>query len=126
MDGTPGSDSLAPTLALPDAHVPQRSARRVSVGRWWLQSALVIIVFALGLLQGSRAALGRMPLALALEPSAHAEVPVAGELEADTIRGHFFRPKGSDAVRPVLRLRPSRWLPADAPRVALACPDPSC
>ena len=126
MDATPGSDSLPLTLALPDARESRRRAQRFGVGRWWLRSALVGVVFALGLLQGSRAALGRMPLAPALEPSAHAEVPVAGELEADTIRGHFFRPKGSDAVRPVLRLRPSRWLPADAPRVALACPDPSC
>lgn len=126
MDATPGSDPLEFTLALPDARIPHRSARRVSVGRWWLKSALVGVVFALGLLQGSRAALGRMPLAPTLETSAHAEVPVAGELEADTVRGHFFRPKGSDAVRPVLRLRPSRWLPADAPRVALTCPEPSC
>jgi hypothetical protein len=126
MDATPGSDSLTLTLALPDARTLHRSAQRSGVGRWWLRSALVGLVFALGLLQGSRAALGRMPLAPALEASAHAEVPVAGELEADTLRGHFFRPKGSDAVRPVLRLQPSRWLPAEAPRVALACPGPSC
>jgi hypothetical protein len=125
MDVTPGSDPLAFTLALPDARTPHRSAQRFGVGRWWLRSALVGVVFALGLLQGSRAALGRMPLAPALEVSAHAEVPVAGELEADAIRGHFFRPKGSDAVRPVLRLRPSRWLPAEAKRVALTFPDPS-
>ena len=126
MDATPGSDSLAPTLALPDARCPQRGARRISVDHWWLRSALVGMVFALGLLQGSRAALGRLPLAPALESSAHAEVPVAGGPEADTVRGHFYRPNGSEAVRPALRLRPSRWLPAEARRVALACPDASC
>jgi hypothetical protein len=126
MDATPGSDSLAFILASPDARDPQRGAQSKSSGRWWLRSALVVVVFVLGLLQGSRAALGRMPLAPALEPSAHAEAPVAGALEADRVRGHFFRPQGSDAVRPELRLRPGRWLPAHPPRVALACPDPGC
>ena len=126
MDATLGSDSLTPTPALPDARIPQRSARRFGVGRWWLQSALVGTVFALGLLQGSRAALGRMPLAPALESPAHVEVPAEYGLEADTVRGHFYRPKGSDAVRPALRLRQSRWLPADARRIARACPEPSC
>jgi len=126
MDATLGSDSLTPTPALPDARIPQRSAWRVSVGRWWLQSALVGIVFALGLLQGSRAALGRMPLAPALEPPAHVAVRVDDGLGADTVRGHFYRPKGSDAVRPALRLWQSRWLPAEARRIARACPEPSC
>ena len=125
MDATPGSDCLANTLALSDARAMHRCARSKSVGRWWLQSALVAVVFALGLLQGSRAALGRMPLAPALEPSAHAEGPVADVREVDK-RGHFFRPQGSDAVRPELHLRPGRWLPAHPPHVALACPDPSC
>jgi hypothetical protein len=124
MDATLGSDSLTPALALPDARESHRSARRVSVSRWWLQSALVGMVFALGLLQGSRAALGRMPLAPALESPAHVEVPAEDGLEADTVRGHFYRPNGSDAVRPALRLRQSRWLPAEAKRVALACPSP--
>jgi len=123
MDATPGSDSLEFTPALPDARCAHRSARRKSVSRWWLQSALVGVVFALGLLQGSRAALGRMPLAPAFEPSARAEAPAADVREADK-RGHFFRPEGSDAVRPELRVRPSRWLPGK--RVALACPQPSC
>ena len=125
MDETPGSDPLEPTQALPGARPPHRSARRKSVGRAWRQSALVGIVFALGLLQGSRAALGRMPEPAA-EPAAHAEAPGANVREADTVRGHFFRPEGSSAVRPVLHLRPSRFTPAVAPRVALACPGPGC
>jgi hypothetical protein len=115
MDATLGSEPPAFTLALPDAHESHRSARRKSVSRWWLQSLLVGIVFALGLLQGSRAALGRMPLPPAPESAAP---PVEGVLEADTVRGHFYRPQGSTALRPVLRLRPSRWLPA--------CSDRSC
>ena len=61
MDETPGSDPLELTEALPDARLPHRSTRRKSVGHAWRQSVLVGIVFALGLLQGSRAALGPMP-----------------------------------------------------------------
>ena len=123
MDGTPGSDSQAFPLALPDGYGPHRSARRNRVARWWLQSVLVGVVFVLGLLQGSRAALGRMPPLPELESPAG---PVAGAREVDSLRGHFFRPQGSTAVRPVLRLRESRWLPAETRRSALACSDPSC
>jgi hypothetical protein len=89
----------------------------------WRQSALVGAVIALGLLQGARAALGRMPEAAAPEPAAPAALP--GELrEVDTLRGHFYRPEGSDAVRPPLRLDERRWTPA--PRLAAACPESSC
>ena len=96
------------------------------MSRAWRQSTLVGIVFALGLLQGSRAALGRMPDAAAPGPLAQAEVPGAIAREADTVRGHFYRPEGSNAVRPVLRLQPGRWTPAVSPRVALACRVSGC
>lgn len=123
MDEAPGTDPLALGQALPGALPPHRSTRRKRMGRWWQRSALVGVVFALGLLQGSRAALGPVPEPPAAEPAAFADVPGA-DRKADTRRGHFYRPEGSDAVRPALRLRPSRWTPA--PRVALACPDPAC
>ena len=126
MDETPGRDPLEPTPALPDARPTHRSARRRSMSRAWRQSTLVGIVFALGLLQGSRAALGRMPDAAAPGPLAQAEVPGASAREADTVRGHFFRPEGSTAVRPALQREPSRWTPAVSPRVALACRVPGC
>ena len=126
MDATPGSDSLASTLALPAASGLHRSARRRSMGRWWLESVLVAVVFALGLLQGSRAALGLGAPEPASEPIALGEVPPSGVREADAARGHFYRPTGSDAVRPELRLQPSRWLPARPERIALVCPGSGC
>ena len=126
MDATLGCDPLAPTPALPGAVCSQQSAPGPRVGRWWLQSALIGTVFVLGLLQGSRAALGRMPLAPTLAASTLAEAPAEDGLETDTVRGHFYRPNGSDAVRPALRLRQNRWLPAEARRIARACPDASC
>jgi hypothetical protein len=89
---------------------------------WWSRGALVALVFLLGLLQGSRAALGDMPLRAAAESAA--EAPAASAVvESDALRGHFFRPAGSNAVRPAPRMRPSVWTP---PALALPCSDPSC
>jgi hypothetical protein len=107
---------------------PQQSARREILVRWWSRSALVAIVFVLGLLQGTRAALGDMPLGAGTEPAAEAkaETPAAGEREPAERRGRFFRPEGSNAVRPALRLRQSSWRPEPEQRLALACPAPSC
>ena len=125
MDETPGRDPLIPAQVLPTPCAPHPSGGRKHVRRWWRQSALIGVVFALGLLQGARAALGPLPAPPAAEPSALGEVPGASLREVDAARGHFFfRPHGSTAVRPELRLHVGRWTPE--PRVALACPGPSC
>jgi hypothetical protein len=93
----------------------------------WSRGALVALVFVLGLLQGTRAALGDIPLAdVPAAAGAANETPAAGVSEPDALRGHFFRPSGSDAVRPMLRLRQSRWNPAEAERLALTCPNAAC
>jgi hypothetical protein len=93
----------------------------------WSRGALVALVFVLGLLQGTRAALGDMPLAeVPAAAGAETETPAAGVGEPDALRGHFFRPAGSDAVRPTLPLRQSRWNPAEAKRLALICPNAAC
>jgi hypothetical protein len=128
MDVTPGTDSLALTVMMPTTPPPHRSVRREFMIRWWSRSALVAIVFVLGLLQGTRAALGDIQLGTGSEPAAEAkaETPAAGVREQDTLRGRFFRPEGSSAVRPTLRLRQSSWRPAPTERLALACPDSSC
>jgi hypothetical protein len=107
---------------------PQRSARRELLVGWWSRSALVAIVIVLGLLQGSRAALGDIELGSRPEAAAEtkAETPGAGAREQGALHGRFFRPADSSAVRPALRLRQSRWSPAEVERLALACPDPSC
>jgi hypothetical protein len=96
--------------------------------RWWSRSALVAIVFALGLLQGTRAALGDIQLGAGSEPAAEAkaETPAARAQEPAELRGRFFRPEGSSAVRPTLRLRQSSWRPESDERLAFACPTPSC
>lgn len=124
MDEAPGTELLAPEHALPGAPPAHRSAgRHRFMGRGWRRGALVGVVFGLGLLQGSRAALGPLP-----DSDAAASADVADvrepEREVDSVRGHFYRPEGSDAVRPALRLRPERWAPP--PRVALSCPEPGC
>ena len=114
MDGTPGSD-LVP-------------ARREIVTRIWARSALVVFVFLLGLLQGTRAALGDMPLAsdvAAPPPEASAAAPAAAR-EAGPVGGRFFRPTGSNARRPELRLRPSLWSPRPPERLALPCGGAAC
>ena len=126
MDVTPGPDSAALTSMLPAGQAPHRSVRRDIMQSAWGRGALVALVFVLGLLQGTRAALGDMPLAEPPSASATTEAPAAGVSEPDALRGHFVRPAGSDAVRPALRLRQSRWNPAEAERLALACPDAAC
>jgi hypothetical protein len=131
MDETPGSETRpAPILAeppapaLPAPAAPHRSARRAPVAQRWRQSALVGAVIALGLLQGSRAALGRMPDASAEGRPAAAAAPPQ-KREVDAVRGHFYRPSGSDAVRPPLHLDERRWNPP-APQVATSCTEPPC
>ena len=128
MDVTPGTDSVALTVMLPTTPTPQRSVRREILVRWWSRSALVAIVFVLGLLQGTRAALGDIQLGAGPDTAAEAkaETPAAGEREPADLRGRFFRPAGSNAVRPALRLRQGSWSPASDERLALACPAPGC
>lgn len=128
MDVTPGSDSLALTPMLPATPPSHRSVWRELMAAWWSRSALVALVIVLGLVQGSRAALGDIALDSGAEAAAEsqAETPGPAELEPAALRGRFYRPAGSDAVRPALRLRQGSWHPARAERFALACPDPGC
>jgi hypothetical protein len=87
---------------------------------WGARTLLVGFVVVLGLLQGSRTALGSAPLL----PRTPAAVDVASPpaREADWRRGHFYRPAGSAAKRPRPVLRPVVWLPGPAPaRVARSC-----
>lgn len=127
MDVTPGTDSPALTVMLLCEPPSHRSLRREIMRSSWSRGALVALVFGLGLLQGTRAALGDMPLAeIPAAVDAPTEKPAAGVSEPDALRGHFFRPAGSDAVRPALRLRQSRWNPAEAKRLALGCPNAAC
>jgi hypothetical protein len=98
------------------------------VTRSWARSALVALVFLLGLLQGTRAALGDMPLAgdvAAPPPEASAAAP-ATPRETGPAGGRFFRPAGSDAQRPELRLRPSHWRPHAPERLARRCGGAAC
>jgi hypothetical protein len=97
------------------------------MGRWWLDSALIGFVLLLGLLQGSRAALGDMPLRVVRERAlAPAAAPALAETEPDALRGHFYRPPDSTAVRPALRLTPGTWEPGRDPRADSACLDSGC
>jgi hypothetical protein len=123
MDGTPdrAALALAPETAfsgLPPRH-PIRGRRLVT--GWKSTCALIALVVALGLVQGSRAALGSAPPAAPSDP-APPPAPAAGARELDPLRGGFFRPAGSDAVRPPQRLRPLAWWPGEAPRLAQASP----
>jgi hypothetical protein len=120
MDATPGPVPVAltdVTTAESVERTPRTTLRRTAWGR----GLLVGLVCALGLLQGSRAALGDIPLGGEPEAPA-AEAPAAGHVEPDALRGHFFRPLGSTAVRPPLRLRATTWTPGESARVALSCP----
>jgi len=126
MDVTPGTDSVALTVMLQSTLPAHPIARSEWMTSWWSRSALIALVIVLGLLQGSRAALGNLPLGDETEAAAEAtaETPAAPAPERDdALRGRFFRPAGSSAVRPGLRLEQSSWRPDDLERVAtLACP----
>lgn len=125
MDAAPGLALLEPETPLRSPVPSQRSAR-TPLFRWQAKVALFGLVFVLGLLQGTRTALGLAPLAGRVAP-ADVSAPPAREL--DPIRGHFFRPPGSDAVRPPLSLRPVVWWPERPVPFAQACsarPDGSC
>jgi hypothetical protein len=124
MDATPGPVPVAltnVTAADPLHRTPRRKLRMST----WSRGLLVGLVFALGLLQGSRAALGDIPLGGDPEEPA-AEAPATGSVEPDALRGHFFRPLGSTAVRPPLHLRARTWKPAEPPRLAYSCPAAGC
>jgi hypothetical protein len=106
-----------------------RSAWRTRMAGWQTRALLVALVLVLGLLHGTRTALGRVPPA---SPPATPDVAAPPTSEPDARRGHFFRPAGSTASRPRLVLRPVVWRPAPpapAPRIARACSglaDASC
>jgi hypothetical protein len=95
-----------------------RSAWRRRMTGWQTRALLVALVLVLGLLHGTRTALGRAPL---VSPPATPDVAAPPTREPDWRRGHFFRPAGSTASRPRLVLRPVVWRPAPAPRIARAC-----
>jgi hypothetical protein len=123
MDATPGPVPVALTDV--SAAIPlQRSPQAKLAPGAWVRALLVGLVFALGLFQGSRAALGDIPLG-ETEPAA-AEAPAGGHVEPDALRGDFFRPLGSTAVRPTLQLRARTWTPAEPTRIALSCTGPAC
>jgi hypothetical protein len=69
-------------------------------------TALIAMAALLGLLVGARAAAGWD----APERTASA----AGVREPDRLRGGFWRPAGSDATRPVVRLARDSWSPAES------------
>src|SRR5262245_33541544 len=127
MLAAPGLE-LPVQVALPAAGHPHRSARRTTMTRWRSTLALVVLAMLLGLLQGARTALGRVPLT---DPPAVHDIasPPAGELDPD--RGRCLRPPGSTAMRPSLSLRPLAWWPTRTLPVAQVCaargePVPSC
>ena len=122
MDPTPGTHSPALTCMVTTALPLHRSERRTLVSSWWLRSALVAVVLVLGLLQGTRAALGDVPLGDAAESvAAPADSPAVIPSERGGLRGRFFRPAGSDAVAPQLRVRRDRWAPAQIERFEFVC-----
>jgi hypothetical protein len=123
MDATPGPVPVALT-DVSAAQPSQRSPHWKLAPGAWARGLLIGLVFALGLIQGSRAALGDIPLGEP-EPAA-AEAPLGGQVEPDALRGDFFRPLGSTAVRPVLQLRARVWTPAEPARLALSCAGPVC
>ena len=119
MELAPDLASETLTAACPGAPPAPAAASFARSTSWGARALLVAFVVVLGLLQGSRTALGGAPL-----PSAPAAADVASPpaREADWRRGHFYRPAGSDAERPRQVLRPVVWLPGPAPsRVARSC-----
>lgn len=111
---------LAPeTLTASSVAFPAPAARHPSRMSFGARALLWSFVVVLGLLQGSRTALGSAPLPRA--PAA-ADVASPPAREADWRRGHFYRPAGSDAERPRPVLRPVVWLHQPPPaRVARRC-----
>jgi hypothetical protein len=119
---------LAPeTLTASSVAFPAPAARHPSRMSFGARALLVSFVVVLGLLQGSRTALGSAPLPPAPATADVASLPAR---EADWRRGHFYRPTGSAAERPRPVLRPVVWRPGPAPaRIAKRCagrPDGSC
>ncbi len=113
MERAPDSPAASPEAVLFPVGPPTCDTQR----RWPLRVLLVTSVVVLGLLQGSRTALGSAPPPSAPQATESASPPAR---EADWRRGHFYRPAGSDAVRPRPLLRPVVWLPEPA-RVATRC-----
>jgi hypothetical protein len=78
----------------------------------WRELAIVAAVaMLLGFVHGAAAVVGPVTLAdpEILEASTPSEA--AGSLEADSVRGPFWRPAGSTAQRPQARLEPVLWQP---------------
>lgn len=73
-------------------------------------TALVLATAMLGFLVGSRAIGG--------PASAVESASAAGVRERHPLHGGFWRPEGSDATRPVVRLERSAWTPAAATATA--------
>jgi hypothetical protein len=122
MDAAPDQARGTLEAALHAVASLHRSAWRTRLTGWQTRLLLVALVLVLGLLHGTRTALGDAPLA---SPPATPDVaaPPTHD-EPDWRRGHFFRPAGSTASRPRLVLRPVVWRPAPpapAPRIARAC-----
>ena len=115
MDALPGW----PSERIDDASPPRAWWRARGRPRAQGLGAALVLVLALGALQGARAALGPA----LLERPRRADPPTSASpppsREADWRRGSFYRPAGSTASRPRLLLRPLAWRPA--PRVARTC-----
>jgi hypothetical protein len=121
MDPAPDLARGSLEAALRAALSLHRSAWRTRMTGWPTRALLVALVLVLGLLHGTRTALGRLPPA---SPPVMPDVAAPPTQEPDWRRGHFFRPAGSTASRPRLVLRPIVWRPAPPaplPRVARAC-----
>jgi hypothetical protein len=74
-------------------------------------AALMVTAALAGLSLGAHTALGASPR------DVERAAPVAGASEPDRLRGTFWRPAGSDAVRPTVSVRRVAWTPPEtAPR----------
>jgi hypothetical protein len=69
-------------------------------------TALFVTTALLGFLIGARA--------VGVPTPAERAASAAGVREADRLLGTFWRPAGSDAERPVLRLAPVAWTPSES------------
>jgi hypothetical protein len=126
MDAAPLLERTNFEAALPASESPHRSAWRTRMIGWQTRALLVALVMLLGLLHGTRTALGEVELAT---PPATPDVAAPPQHEPDWRRGHFYRPADSTAVRPPLVLRPNAWRPAPespVPRIARSCAGGSC